>query len=263
LKALGAEIMFGDLRDAASLRIACDGVDAVISTASATTAPRNDDNVINVDGEGQRALMDAARAAGVARFVFVSFSGNIRADTPLHEAKRDSERHLQHSGMTWTVLRPTAFMEVWLTPAVGFDVPNGALTIYGDGTAPISYISLHDVAAFCVDALRNPAAENAIIELGGPAAVTPLEAAHLAEQVTGRPMSVQHVPAAALQAQYEAATDPLQKSFAGLTLSLAAGDAIPMTATLARFPIRLRSVRDFLVQAYGSAQKVETPSSER
>lgn len=252
LEEQGAEVVLGDLRDPASLRAACDGVDAVISTASATSAPRNDDDVNNVDGAGQRALMDAARDAGVRRFLYVSFSGNIRTASPLHDAKRGNEQHLRQSGMTWTVLRPTAFMEVWLSPAVGFDVPNGTLTIYGDGTAPVSYISLHDVAAFCVDALRNPAAENAVLELGGPAAVTPLEAARVAEEVTGRAMTVQHVPVEALQAQYAAATDPLQKSFSAIMLSLAAGDDIPMAATLTRFPILLRSVRDYMAQAYGS-----------
>jgi uncharacterized protein YbjT (DUF2867 family) len=253
LRSLGAAVVFGDLRDAASLRHACDGADAVISTASATGSAQPGDSVTAVDGAGQTALVDAAAAAGVDHFVFVSFSSSIDADSPFRAAKRGVEQHLQQSGMSWTVLRPTAFMEAWLSPMLGFDVPNGSITVYGSGGAPVSYISLGDVAAFCVEALRNPAAVNATIELGGPEAVTPLQAVRIAEDVTGRTMNVQHVPEEALRAQYDAATDPLQKSFAALMLGLASGDSIPMRETLQRFPIRLRSVREFMQQAYGAA----------
>jgi hypothetical protein len=40
------------------------------------------------------------------------------------------------------------FKEVWLSPIVGFDFPNGQATIYGEGRTPISWISLYDVARF-------------------------------------------------------------------------------------------------------------------
>ena len=49
----------------------------------------------------------------------------------------------------------------------------------------------------------------------------------------------------ALQAQKEAASDPLQESFAGLMLQYARGDAIDMDATLKAFPLQLASVKDY------------------
>jgi uncharacterized protein YbjT (DUF2867 family) len=251
LRELGADIVHGDLHDAASLRHACAGVSAVISTASATSSAQPGDSVVNVDGEGQMALVDAAASAGVAHFVFVSFTGGIEIDSPFRTSKRAVERHVRESGMTWTVLRPTAFMEAWLSPVLGFNVPGGAITVYGSGNAPVTYISLVDVAAFCVAALGNPAARNAVIELGGPDAVTALEAVRIAEVLTGRRLQVQHVPEEALRAQYDAADDPLQKSFAALMLGIAGGDVIEMTETLRHFPIRLGSVQDFMQQAYG------------
>ena len=65
------------------------------------------------------------------------------------------------------------------------------------------------------------------------------------EEVKGSKFAVEHVPEEALQAQKEAAPDPLQESFAGLMLQYATGDAIDMQATLKAFPLQLTSVRDY------------------
>ncbi|HSJ05430.1 MAG TPA: SDR family oxidoreductase [Longimicrobiales bacterium] len=256
LREIGVGIVEGDLHAPESLARACDGVAAVISTATATGAAQPGDTVVNVDGEGQLALVDAAAAAGVGQFVFISFSGNLVADTPLSRSKRAVEARLRESDMTWTILRPGAFQEIWLSPLVGFNVPEGNLVIYGTGGAPISYISFADVARFAAGSLREEWAWNRTIELGGPDAVTPLQAVRMAEEVTGREMSVQHVPVEALRAQYEGATDPLQKSFAGLMLSMADGDAIDMAEPLRHFPLQLRTVRDHLEAAYGIAPDI-------
>lgn len=138
-------------------------------------------------------------------------------------------------------------MEVWLSPALGFDVANGKAQIYGAGANPISWISLHDVAKFAVAALDNPRAKNAVIKLGGPEALSPLDVVRVAEQTTARTIDVQHVPEEALRAQYRTASDPLQQSFAALMLYYVRGDVIDKTETLRAFPgLQLRSVRDHL-----------------
>jgi len=77
------------------------------------------------------------------------------------------------SGIAYTILRPTFFTEIWLSPAVGFDATNATATIYGAGQNPISWISLGDVAEFAVCCRDNPEARNAILELGGPQALSP------------------------------------------------------------------------------------------
>ena len=89
--------------------------------------------------------------------------------------------------MKYTILRPSCFMEVWLSPAVGFDPGNGTVTLYGEGTQPVSYIATADVAAFAVASLTAPAARNAVLELGGPEALSQLEAKEVFEEVLGRP----------------------------------------------------------------------------
>jgi NADH dehydrogenase len=252
LRTLGAEIVTGDLKDPGSLAAACGGATVVISTANTTLSRQPDDSIADTDQSGQLHLVDAARAAGVGQFVFVSFTGNIEIDSPLRTAKRAVERHLQASGMPYTILRPSIFMEIWLSPALGFDYQNATAQIFGDGERPVSWVSLSDVADFAVDCIGHPAAANAVLELGGPEALTPLEVVRTFEAVSGRPFAVHHVPEAALDAQWRAAEDPLAKSFAALMLGYAQGDPIDMEHTLQAFPLQMTTVRDYAGRVTGS-----------
>lgn len=250
LKALGVETMQGDLRNRTSLDAACRAVETVMTTASSMpfTYKPGENDIRTTDLEGEMSLIDAAKAAKVRHFVYTSFSGHLDLDFPLRNAKRAVERYLKASGLTYTILRPSCFMEVWLSPAVGFDAANGKAVIYGDGTKPLSWITTPDVAAFAVASLGNPAARNATLELGGPEALTPLQVVKIFEEAQGRKFDVQFVPAEALKAQQIAATDPMQQSFAGLMRCVAAGDAIEMREILKAFPIKLTSVKEYVRQ---------------
>src|SRR4029453_15194647 len=187
LKQLGGELVEADLKDRASLNRAWQGVTAVISTPSAILSQQSGDTFDTVDLHGQMHLVDAARAAKVGQYVFVSVSGNLlkHGDNPLLAAKQAVENHLKHSGLTYTILRPTLFMEIWLSPHLGFDLANPKITIYGSGQNKISYVSLHNVADFAVESLSNPAARNAVIELGGPEALTQLKVVKTFEKIPG------------------------------------------------------------------------------
>jgi uncharacterized protein YbjT (DUF2867 family) len=253
LRAMGAEVVQGDLRDAASLVAACRGADAVIETVSAMpfsyVAGEND--IGTTDTGGSASLVAAARLAGVTHFVYTSFSRNIDDPFPLRDAKRATEALLRSSGMDYTILRPSCFMEVWLTPAVGFDYPNGKATIYGTGDAGISYIAVPDVAEFAVRSLDASAARNAVLELGGPQPVSQMEAVRTFERAAGRSFETTHVPVEALDAQYDAATDPMQRSFAGLMRCVARGDTIDMSPALEALPVRLTSVTEYAEKVGG------------
>jgi uncharacterized protein YbjT (DUF2867 family) len=190
-------------------------------------------------------LIDAAKSAGVKHFIYTSFSKNMNLDFPLNNAKRKVEKHLQESGLTYTILRPGYFMEVWLTAAVGFDALNGKVNVCGTGTNPVAYISLNDVAKFAVESISNPTAKNAILELGGPQNISQLDAVKVFEDVLQKKIEVGNIPAEALHSQLSGAEDPMQKSFSGLMLCLANGDQIDMKEVLVRFPVKLKSVRDF------------------
>jgi len=251
-KAQGVEVVQGDVRDRASLDAACKGVTTVISTLSSmpfTYQPGVND-IRTTDLDGALNLIDAARAAKVRDFIYTSFTMDL--DFPLRNAKRAVEKHLKESGMTYTILRPSYFMEVWFSPAVGFDAANAKAAIYGAGQNPISWISLQDVAQFAVASVDNPAGKNATLDLGGPEAISPLQVVKLFEKAGGRTFEVQHVPEEALQAQQAAATDPMQQSFTGLMRCYARGDAIDMRATLKAFPLQLTTVGEFARRAYAA-----------
>jgi uncharacterized protein YbjT (DUF2867 family) len=245
LKGYGVELARGDLRDPASLAAACRGVQAVISTVSSMplSYQPGENDIQTVDMKGAINLIDAARAAGAQHFVYTSFT--MELDFPLHNAKRAVEQYLKDSGLAYTILRPGYFMQVWLSPAVGFDAANAKAQVYGSGENPISWISYPDLAEFAVQSLDNPAARNATLPLGGPEALSQLEMIRIFEKVGGKPLEVQHVPVEALEEQQKGATDPMQQSFLGLMRCYAAGDPIDMQETLKAFPVQLTSIRDY------------------
>jgi len=248
LRAMGAEIVVGDLRDSDSLARACAGTRRVISTATAISSFAADNTFLNADG-GTKDLIDAAHAAHVAHFVLLSVSSGINPDCDLGVMKRLNEQHLVSSGLDYTILRPSAFMELWLSPMLGFDVANARAQVIGEGTAPLSYISFTDVARFVVAAIDNPAALNLTIDIGGPDAVAPLEVVTIFERLTGKNFAINHIPIEGLQAQHLAAANPLEKTFAALMLEVGKGDVVRMQEPLQRFPgITLRSVEDFARQ---------------
>jgi uncharacterized protein YbjT (DUF2867 family) len=245
LASLGATIVEGDLTDRASLIAACRGVDTVITTATSTASQTPGDSIPRIDQLGQLQLVEAAMETGVRQFIYMSYSRNIKVDCPLTTAKRTVEYRVIGSGMNYTILRPSYFMEVWLSPFVGFDYPNSQARIYGSGQNPISWISYVDVARFTVMVVDQLAARNAILELGGPDKLSPNEVVKLFEQSSGKAFRVDHVPVEALEGQKAATDDPLQQSFAGLMLSYAQGDPIDMQDALRAFPVTLASVKDY------------------
>jgi uncharacterized protein YbjT (DUF2867 family) len=253
----GASLVYGDLRNRPSLDLACRGVDAVISTVSAMpfAYKPGENDIQNVDVQGMFDLIDAAKAAGVRHFVYTSATGNIKLDAPLPNAKRAVERHLRASGLNYTILRPGYFMEVWISPALGFDAANANATIYGDGSKPLSWIAVPDIARFAVASLDNPAARNAVIELGGPEALTPLQVVAIFEQIGGRKFEVQFVPVDALKAQWEAATDPMQQSFSAIMIGYAGGDPIDMGDTLKAFPLQMTTVAEYAERTLKAAMQ--------
>ena len=244
LRAAGAELATGDLKDPASIQAACAGATAVLSTASSVLSRQPGDTIDGVDRIGQLQLIEAAAAAGVKHFVYVSFSP-MAEDFALQRAKREVERALIESGMTYTILRPTFFMEIWLSPALGFDVAARRARIYGSGENPISWISFPNVAEFAVRSLETAAARNATFTLGGPEALTPLQVVRIFEEVGGTPFTVEYVLESVLRAGKTAARRALDEAFAALSLSYAHGDTIDMRPVLEAMPVRLVGVREY------------------
>jgi uncharacterized protein YbjT (DUF2867 family) len=258
LQDAGIEIVEGDLTKHETLASSCHGAEIVITTA--TSMPTGaDDGLRRVDSEGTLALIDAAGRQGTRRFVYTSYSGNIEEDCPLRTAKRDCEARLQASGMEAIVLRPSYFMEVWLSPALGFDPVNGRAQIYGSGDAKVSFISAFDVADFAVAAaVKSYQQKNIVLELGGPQPLSQLDSLLLFEQALGKKIEANHIPVDALRAQHQS-VDPLQKTFGALMLGYASGDVIlDAEANAQAHGVSLTSVADYAAGFHARAAAAGT-----
>jgi uncharacterized protein YbjT (DUF2867 family) len=256
LRRLGVELVEGDLRDRDSLRRACEGVRTVISTASMLVSRQPGDTVETVDRRGHLDLIDSAKTSGVQSFLYTSISGRIDRASPFRNAKRDVERYLRSSGLSYTIFRPTFYMEVWLSPIGGFDYPNARASIYGDGRNKISWLSFHDVARFMLRSVDHPDAANATIEIGGPEALAPLEVVRIFEDIAGRRFDLEFVSAQALEELEKAGKDSWVRSLAGLQRCYADGDVISMQGLQERFPMNWTTVREYARSVLSAAGSV-------
>jgi uncharacterized protein YbjT (DUF2867 family) len=191
----GAKPMFADLKVRKSLDSVCEGVETLITTANSALRG-GADNPITVDTEGNRNLIDAAKAAGVKQFVFVSMSGaDPNSPVPFFQAKGKTEEYLRSSGTPFTIVAPNAFMDVWIAIVIGIPaVSKGAVTIVGEGRRKHSFISAADVTEFIVRSINNPIAMNQRLVIGGPEPVTFRDAVAAFEKALGnREISVNSV----------------------------------------------------------------------
>jgi uncharacterized protein YbjT (DUF2867 family) len=254
---LGAEPAIGDLRDPASIARACENVEKVVAAAHAFEAAR-ENNPRTVDDAGNRHLMDASRAAGVRHFVFTSVH-DARPNHPVDffRIKFRAEEYLRASGLSYTILRPTAFMEFWAALVGEPIVKTGRTTIFGRGTNPVNFVSVIDVAKFALMALDSPVAPNDVIEIGGPENLSLLQVAEVFERVTGKSAKKSHVPLPVMRVM-KTLMRPFNETIsrqitAGMYMDTA-DQRLDMTRTLKRYPVPLTRLEDVVRAQYGGRQ---------
>ena len=228
LQRAGAEIAVAELGEPASLSAACRGVRTVMCAAP---GPRR-----------QPALIDAARDAGVSRFVYVSLSGLVTGRPPLERETDAVERHLRTSGFACTILRPTFVMNTWLSPIAGFDLAARRVRLYGSGDERVGWIAAEDVADVAVACVERPPVDRPAVELCGPDSLSPLEIVELAEQIGGRSIEVERVPMDVLEQQAD-------ETFAALLIRLAGGVTMTAAPLSPHLPQPRTPVRHFLRRA--------------
>lgn len=104
----GIDWVRGDLADREALARLCDSANAVVHIAGLTNAP-DPAQFQRVNVEGTLALVDATRAAGVRRFIFVSsLSAREPSLSRYGASKAEAEEVVQNSGLDWTIVRPPA-----------------------------------------------------------------------------------------------------------------------------------------------------------
>ena len=193
LTALGVQVATGDVRDRASLAPAVEGAGVIVSAVHGFTGPGGV-SPATVDYQGNANLIDAARATG-AELVLMSVAG-AAADSPmeLFRMKHAAEEHLQASGVRWTIVRATAFFELWIHVLSQTAAHSGRPLVFGRGDNPINFVSVTDVAALAEHAVTDPATRGRILQIGGPENLTFNQLAAAIQAAAGRTSAPRHVP---------------------------------------------------------------------
>jgi uncharacterized protein YbjT (DUF2867 family) len=250
LRTLGAEIVIGDLREPASLSRACQDVEQVLAAAHSMLG-RGSDAAKFVDLQGNKNLIHAAQAARVQHFVYTSIYPCSGFDcVPYFRMKQEVERYLQASGLPHTVIRPTAFMEWHAEEFIGKPIlETGKVSLFGRGDNPRNLVAVEDVARVVVMVLTDAALRGGAVDVGGPENPTNMDVVRLYEQQAGRPAKVSHIPLPALQVLYRLLR-PFHPGLSGIMQASILIDTTDQTldpgATLARFPIELTRLEDFV-----------------
>jgi NADH dehydrogenase len=163
------ERVTGDVRVEADRARAVAGCRTVVSAIHGFAGP-GAPSPETIDRDANIGLIHAASTARVEHFVLLSVQG-AAADHPmtLHRAKHAAEHALRASGLPFTIIRPTAFLETWLR-VIGAGKSDGSARplVFGPGRAPINFVSTRDVAALVARAVTEPALRGQTIEIGGP-----------------------------------------------------------------------------------------------
>lgn len=271
----GIETITGDLTDAGSLSLACDGVATVIATANAAIPTRRSDTFEAVERDGYRNLIQAATAAGVRRFVYTSAPLSKQEHlSPLLRFKRETEQTLASSGLDHVIFRADVFMDTAFT-MMGSAIPlrgsEGATVlrpfgfanryfarikdsierkhvalIPGDGTTRHTFICVDDVAEFLASAAFS--GPSGIHSIGGPEALSFLDIVHLYERILGVTLRVQHAPAPVFRVA-ALLMRPFSRAGANLMALNYLGakeDSLGDPAAAAAFGVQLTSAEAFL-----------------
>jgi uncharacterized protein YbjT (DUF2867 family) len=187
------ELVTGDVRDRRSLDRATAGVDIVVSAVHGFVGRRGS-SPATIDRDGNANLIDATRAAG-ADFVLMSTVG-AAAESPmeLFRMKHAAEQHAAASGVRTTVVRATAFLELWIELLEHTASRSGRPLVFGDGDNPINFVSVSDVAAVVELAITDPTTRGQTLEIGGPDNLTFNDLAHAVQTAAGRTRAARHVP---------------------------------------------------------------------
>ncbi|WP_034804521.1 SDR family oxidoreductase [Intrasporangium oryzae] len=195
----GAEFVPADVRVPTSLPDAVDGSEVVIA-AMHGMAPDAGESPAQVDRDGTRALVAAARSAG-ADVVLVSIVGAAdEHPIELFRMKAAAERAVREGSLgvepDWTIVRASAFAQLWLDLFRSTAGASGVPKVMGPGRNPVNFVSVDDVAVAVARGATDPSLRGHVIEVAGED-LSPTELATLVTPPGERPG---HIPTAAVWA---------------------------------------------------------------
>lgn len=192
LKEWGAELVPGNLCHPDSLPPALVDVTAVIDAA--TSRPTDSLTIKQVDWDGKVALIQAAKAAGVERFIFLSILDSEKyPDVPLMEIKRCTELFLAEADLNYTILQLCGFMQGLIGQYAIPILERQAVWVTGE-SSPIAYMDTQDIAKFVIRALSVPETEKQTFPVVGSRAWSADEIISLCERLSGQEARVTRMP---------------------------------------------------------------------
>ncbi len=196
LQKLGAAVAAGDLADKSSLTGALTGVKAVF----AMTTPFQKGHEAEI-AQGVN-MIDAAKAAGVNHLVFSSVaSADKKTGIPHFESKFRIEQHLAGSGVPYTIVGPTAFMENFIQPFALPSLREGKLVRALPPDRPLQSIAVEDIGTFAAYVIgHRDKFLGKRIDIAGDNLNGEQTAADLSK-VTGKPIRYESFPPASMKAQ--------------------------------------------------------------
>ena len=178
------EVVEMDFKDRDSLHAAFTHVDKVF-----LITPISNDQV-----EMAKTLIDEARAAGVKHIVKLSvIKADAAPETMIGRWHREVEKYIEDSGIAYTFLRQSSFMQNFANYDAA-SIKNDGRFYHTTGNGQVSYIDVRDIAAVAVEALTGSGHEGKTYELTGPEALSNQEAADIIGEATGRQVEFVDVP---------------------------------------------------------------------
>jgi len=196
----GATVRVGDVTDRASLErrgFMAERFDTLVSCMASRTGTPKD--AWAIDFRAHANALEAARRAGVSHVVLLSAICVQKPILAFQHAKLAFERTLTESGVTYSIVRPTAFFKS-LSGQVGRVKRGKPFLVFGDGTlTACKPISDADLADYLADCLQDESRWNRVLPIGGPGdAVTPRQQGECLFALLGRTPRFRHVPVALL-----------------------------------------------------------------
>ncbi len=189
LKELGCEVAIGDLTDPESIRNALQGVSGAFLVTTAL-----EDGYVEKEVECGKTFVQIAEEEGLPHLVYSSvITADIAPHIPHFNSKWEIEQEIHASGLEWTVLRPTSYMDNFDTPQYRMTLEHGVLAYPMTKNAKLGLVAVRDIGKAAAVALINPEKfSGETLGLGAEVPVTEM-AASIAK-ATGKAITYEQVP---------------------------------------------------------------------
>lgn len=202
------ELARGDLADAESLAEAMDDVQRLFLLAPV------DERVVELEGK----VLGAAKQAGVEHVVRLSvMHADPNADTFFARVHGQAEAQLKNSGIVWTMLRPTFFMQNLLGSAGSIKSAGALYQPAGDGRS--GHIDARDISDVAAAALSARGHEGKTYRLTGPQDLSFHDIVRILGDVLGKPVAYVDVPREAAKQSMTGSGMPASQAEAILELT--------------------------------------------